>query len=77
MGARALGMGLTRGLCYQFTTKTIFVVKIDEKNVFSPAGYPWGAGYGIIRPPISVVPYLKQQKDVSHVAPPARHRACA
>ena len=77
MGARALGMGLTRGLCYQFTTKTIFVVKIDEKNVFSPAGYPWGAGYGIMQTPLSVVPLPTQQKDVSHVAPPSCHRACA
>jgi len=77
MEARALGMGLTRGFFSQFTTKNYFCSEKEIQNVFSPPGYPWGAGYGIIRPPISVLPSPKQQKDVSHVAPPARHRACA
>src|SRR5215470_1322517 len=27
--------------------------------------------------PLSIVPSPQQQKDVSHVAPPARHHACA
>src|SRR5262245_45967550 len=47
------------------------------QRAFSPAGCPWRASYGIIRMPISVVPAPQQQKDVSHVAPPARHHACA
>ena len=77
MEARAFGMGLTRGFFCQFTTKNISVVKNICKSASSPEGCSWGAGYGIIRPPISVVPSPHQQKDVSHVAPPARHRACA
>jgi hypothetical protein len=77
MEARASGMGLTRGFFSPFTTKNCFCSEKWMQNVFSPAGYPWGAGYDIIRPPISVVPYPKQQKDVAHVAPSARHRACA
>src|SRR5215217_3742193 len=40
------------------------------------AGCSWGAGYGIIRAPISVMPTLTQPKDICYVAPPACHCAC-
>src|SRR6516162_6914722 len=42
-----------------------------------PEGCSWGVGYGIIRTPIAVVPTPHSPKDVCHVAPPVRHRACA
>jgi hypothetical protein len=77
MDARACGMGLMRGVYTQFTTENIFCSKKYLPRVSSHAEYPWGAGYGIIRPPISLMPVPTPQKDISHVAPPARHRACA
>src|SRR5919201_3960595 len=45
--------------------------------ISSPAGYPWGAGCGIRRPPISLGPVPPPQQDLSHVAPPAYHGASA
>ena len=77
MEARALGMSLTRGFFSQCTTKNIFVVKKQIKSASSLKGCSWGAGYGRIGTLLSVVPSPTQQKDVSHVAPPTRHRACA
>ena len=35
MEARALGMGLTRGFFYQFTTKNISVVKIFKEHLLT------------------------------------------
>jgi hypothetical protein len=75
MDAHACGRGLMRGVYTQFTTENIFCSKKYLPRVSSPVGYPWGAGYGIIRPPISLVPSPTPQKDVCHVTPPARHRA--
>jgi hypothetical protein len=57
--------------------RNIFCSKKYMQHVSSPQGYPWTAGCGIIRPPISLMSYPKPQKDVSYVAPPACHRACA
>src|SRR5712691_143698 len=45
------------------------------KEASSPDACSWGAEYGIIRASIFVRPSPHQQKDVSHVAPPAHHRA--
>src|SRR6266446_2351708 len=44
MGARALGMGLTRGFCYQFTTETIFVVKNRWEERFLTCWVSLGSG---------------------------------
>src|SRR5919199_3302523 len=57
--------------------KKYFCSEKYEPSAFSLAGCPWRAGYGIIPMPLSVVPSPQQQKDVSHVAPPAHHHACA
>src|SRR5262249_35436806 len=76
MDTRACGMGLMRGVYTQFTTENIFCSKKYLSHGSLLAGYPWGAGYGIIRPPISLMPVPTQQKDLAHVAPPAHHRAC-
>ena len=70
-------MGAMRGFLEQFTTKNISVVKNLLTSAFAPVGYPGGVGHGIIRPPITVVPHPKLEKDVSDVAAPAPHRACA
>src|SRR5215510_7283253 len=70
-------MGAMRGCLEQFTTKNISVVKNLPTSAFTPVGYPGGVGHGIIRPPITVVPHPKLAKDVSYVAAPAPHRACA
>src|SRR5678816_4105869 len=70
-------MGAMRGFLEQFTTKNISVVKNLLTSAFTPVGYPGRVGHGIIRPPITVVPHPKLAKDVSYVAAPAPHRACA
>ena len=57
--------------------KKYFCSKKYMQSTSSPEGCSWGAGYGIIRTPISIVLTPPQPKDVCHVAPPARHRACA
>src|SRR5919199_6815866 len=57
--------------------KKYFCSEKYEPSAFSLAGCPWRAGYGIIPMPLSVVPSPQQQKDVSHVAPPAHHHAGA
>src|SRR5262245_20982770 len=57
--------------------KKYFCSEKYTQSAFSRTGCPWRAGYGIIPMPLSIVPSPQQQKDVSHVAPPAHHHAGA
>ena len=63
--------------CGDLYYEKYFCSKKYLKSASSARRCFWGAGYGIMQTPLSVVPLPTQQKDVSHVAPPARHRAGA
>src|SRR5262249_289350 len=67
---------LRQSLFFSIYYENHFCSKKDIQRASSPKECPWGAGYGIIRTSLSVAPSLHQSKDVCHVAPPARHRAC-
>ena len=70
-------MGLTRGFFLPIYYEKYFCSKKYLKSASSAKRCSWGAGYGIMQTPLSVVPLPPQQKDIAHVAPPARHRAGA
>jgi len=71
--ALACIIGLTRGFFLPIYYEKYYCSKKYLKSASFAGRCSWGAGYGIMQTPLSVVPLPTQQKDVSHVAPPSRH----
>src|SRR5215831_12538599 len=76
-GSVCLGYGSDERLFLSIYYVNILRSKKYVQSVPSLVGCPWGAGYGILRPPRALVPSPTPQKDVSHVATPFSHGACA
>src|SRR5215831_17612750 len=76
-GSLCLWHGSEERLFLLIYYKKYFYSKKCLPHVDSAGRCSWGAGYGIMSTPLSVVLSPPQQKDVSYVAPPTRHRAGA